>query len=390
MRTIGAVCVATMVLLRPSGAVEPCIPNASPSDGIEDSIAIQACLNKGGLVSLSPGQHPGYLIERGLKMGSNTTLTSTGAKATLAAHSTLGAEPILDVLGFNWHISEVVFDGRKYERDALGLCWSGDKRGYNLKVDGTDFSITHVDTVNAMCGTGLEVVGTDFEIAFVFSAYNGREVGEWPNAPYQWSDGMTVVYCENGDIHDNTFIDNTDFDLLFGGGPNCSVHHNDIYHQIRFAFAGLNVGNMDAGKWDGHGSKWRGNHEGSNFFQNRVSSNPGMLMYGLSVGSHPFTRGHRNIRGAQCRRLHAEHLDRRASQSHRRRRAQRRDLRKHARESARESRRIQQLPDFNELHLGTYGLRLAERCCRDDHGQRSLPTLIRRALRLVALHCSTN
>jgi len=289
MRTIGAVCVVTMVLLRPSGAVESCIPNASPSDGIEDSIAIQACLNKGGLVSLSPGGHPGYLIERGLKMGGNTTLTSTGAKATLAAHSTLGAEPILDVLGSNWRISEVAFDGRKYERDALGLCWSGDKRGYNLKVDGSNFSITHVDTVNAMCGTGLEVVGTDFEIAFVFAAYNGREVGEWPNAPYQWSDGMTVVYCENGDIHDNTFIDNTDFDLLFGGGPNCSVHHNDVYHQIRFAFAGLNVGNMDAGKWDGHGSKWRGNHEGSNFFQNRVSSNAGMLMYGLSVGSHPFT-----------------------------------------------------------------------------------------------------
>ena len=278
-----------MVRLRPAGAVEPCIPNASPSDGIEDSFAIQACLNQGGLVSLSPGRSPGYLIERGLKMAGNTTLTSTGGKATLAAHSTLGAEPILDVLGSNWHISEMAIDGKKSERDPWGLCWSGDKRGYNLRVDGSDFSITHVDTVNAMCGTGLEVVGTNFEIAFVFSAYNGREVGEWPNAPYQFADGMTVVYCENGHIHDNTFIDNTDFDLLFGGGPDCSVHHNEIYHQIRFAFAGLNVGNMDAGKWDGHGSKWRGNHHGSNFFQNQVSSRPGMLMYGLSIGSHPFT-----------------------------------------------------------------------------------------------------
>jgi hypothetical protein len=289
MRTIGAVCLAMTVFLRPSGAVGPCIPNASPSDGIEDSAAIQACLNEGGLVSLTPGRSPGYLIERGLKMGSNTTLTSSGGKATLAAHSTLGAEPILDVLGSNWHISEIAFDGKKYERDAMGLCWSGDKRAYNLRVDGNDFSITHVDTVNAMCGTGLEAVGTNFEIAFIFSAYNGREVGEWPNAPYQWADGMTVVYCDNGHVHDNTFIDNTDFDLLFGGGPSCSVHHNEIYHQIRFAFGGLNIGNMDAGKWDQFGSKWRGNHHGSNFFQNRVSSNPGMLMYGLSIGSHPFT-----------------------------------------------------------------------------------------------------
>lgn len=283
----GAICVA-MALLRPADAAGPCIPKASPSDNIEDSAAIQACLNQGGPVSLSPGRNPGYLIERGLKMSGNTTLFSENGKATLAAHSTLGAEPILDVLGSNWRISDVVFDGKKYERDAKGLCWSGDKRGYNMKIEGTDFSITHVDTINAMCGTGMEVVGTNFEIAYVFSAYNGREVGEWPNAPYQWADGITVVYCENGHIHDNTFIDNTDFDLLFGGGPNCSVHHNEILHQIRFAFGGLNIGNMDANRWDGYGSKWRGNHYGSNFFQNRVTSSPGMLMYGLSVGSHPF------------------------------------------------------------------------------------------------------
>lgn len=289
MRTIGALCFATGVLLPPSGAGEPCVPNASPSDHIEDYAAIQACISKGGLVNLSSGRNPGYLIERGLKMGSNTTLTSTGGKATLAAHSTLGSEPILEVQGSNWHISEVIFDGKKYERDALGLCWSGRRRGYNLKVHGHNFSIKHVDTVNALCGTALEVVGTDFEIAFVLSAYNGREVGEWPYAPYQWADGMTVVYCNRGQIHDNTFIDNTDFDLLFGGGPNCSVHHNDIYHQLRFAFGGLNIGHMDAGKKDQNGNNWKGNHQGSNFFQNRVWSNTGMLMYGLSVGSHPFT-----------------------------------------------------------------------------------------------------
>jgi hypothetical protein len=46
---------------------------------------------------------------------------------------------------------------------------------------------------------------------------------------------------------------------------------------------------MNAGKRDENWSNWRGNHHGSNFFQNRVSSAPGMLMYGLSVGSHPFT-----------------------------------------------------------------------------------------------------
>jgi hypothetical protein len=289
MRTMGAACLATMVLVGPSGAVEPCIPNASPSDHIVDSTAVQACLSKGGPVTLSPGRSPGYLIERGLKMSSNTTLTSTVGKATLAAHSTLGAEPILEVRGSNWHIADVVFDGKKYERDALGLCWSSDTRGSNLDVDGNDFRIEHLDTVNALCGTGLGVVGTNFEIAFVFSAYNGREVGEWPHAPYQWSDGMTVVYCENGHIHDNLFIDNTDFDLLFGGGPNCSVHHNEIHHQIRFAFGGFNIGHMNAGKRDSNGNNWKGNHYGSHFFQNRVSSKAGMLMYGLSVGSHPFT-----------------------------------------------------------------------------------------------------
>jgi hypothetical protein len=67
------------------------------------------------------------------------------------------------------------------------------------------------------------------------------------------------------------------------------VHHNEIHHQIRYAFGGLNIGHMNAGKRDANGNNWKGNHYGSHFFQNRVSSKPGMLMYGLSVGSHPFT-----------------------------------------------------------------------------------------------------
>ncbi len=280
---VEALGLAAMILLAPSGrAADQCYPDANPSDGKPDSAAIQACLNRKGTVVLFPG-HPGYLIERGLKMGSNTILTSSSRKATLAAHSTLGNQPILFASGSDYTISEIIFDGKKYERDVFGLCWDMAKRPANLEAHGKNFVIHHIDTVDAMCGSGFGVFGSDFEIYSVYSAYNGRQLGEWPNANFQWADGMTVVYCNNGHIHDNSFVDNTDFDLLFGGGPNCSVHHNTITHVSNFAFGGLNIGHMHTG------AGWDGNHIGSNFFSNVVSSRPNLLMYGLSVGSHPFT-----------------------------------------------------------------------------------------------------
>lgn len=282
---ISFICIVAIIFLASydGKAQDQCYPSTSPNDNMPDFLAIQACLDKGGTIVLSAG-HPGYLIERGLKMGSDTILTSEGSSATLAAHSTLGNQPILYASGSNYTISNIIFDGKKYERDVFGLCWDISKRPANLETHGNNFTVHHIDTVNAMCGSGFGVFGSG-HIYRVYSANNGRQVGQWPNAPFQWADGMTVVYCHDGHIHDNTFVDNTDFDLLFGGGPNCNVHHNTIIHINTFAFGGMNIGHMETG------AGWNGNHIGSIFSNNTIGSRPNLLMYGLSVGSHAFV-GH--------------------------------------------------------------------------------------------------
>jgi hypothetical protein len=44
----------------------------------------------------------------------------------------------------------------------------------------------------------------------------------------RWADGLTVWNCDGGHIHDNTFSDNTDVNLIIGGGFGCVVEDNVI------------------------------------------------------------------------------------------------------------------------------------------------------------------
>lgn len=58
-------------------------------------------------------------------------------------------------------------------------------------------------------------------------------------------------------MHDNTLSDNTDVDIVIGGGTNCRVQNNTIHQNYKHAFAGIHVTNFP-----GEGN---GNHPGSTF-----------------------------------------------------------------------------------------------------------------------------
>jgi len=45
-----------------------------------------------------------------------------------------------------------------------------------------------------------------------------------------WSDGITIGDCANCNVTENTFSDNTDIDLIFGGCQNCEIKNNQISH----------------------------------------------------------------------------------------------------------------------------------------------------------------
>lgn len=129
----------------------------------------------------------------------------------------------------------------------------------------------------------MEVEGSGFEIDNNWVGYNGRSRDEQlPGEP--WSDGITLLSCDGGNVHDNTIDNNTDVDLVIGGGHNCSVQWNTIRHTPTvgiavYGFAGIHVGYFDAGG---------GDNAGSIIANNTISSDQDKLGFGIVVGAHPW------------------------------------------------------------------------------------------------------
>lgn len=256
-------------------------PAANPNDYTPDDAALNACIAAGGTVVLENGS-PGYIIASGLVLNaSGVTLTSSGTSISTAAY--VIADPSLrapvlrvgdTVSGYT--ISNLIFEGNHLERWYVTDCTAGyDARthGYNLFVRGSGFLIDNVWSLGAMCGSAMEVYGSGFEIRNSHINYNGFAQGE--SYADTWSDGITLLRCDNSAIHHNEFIDNTDVDLIVGPSTNCNVYSNTITHSIRYGFAGLMVG-------------FGGDHSGSTLSGNGIWSGFDQLAFGVMVGSHPW------------------------------------------------------------------------------------------------------
>ena len=80
-------------------------------------------------------------------------------------------------------------------------------------------------------------------------------------------------------VHHNVLEDNTDIDLVVGGGTGCDIFGNTITNTYHHAFGGLQVG------WFPNGG---GNHSGVSYRNNSISSLANKLAFGLIVGFHPW------------------------------------------------------------------------------------------------------
>ena len=209
---------------------------------------------------------------------SGTTLTSRSAygwKALLQATTDLQS-PMLRVEDWvsNYTISRIWFHGERFNRRGVASCTSDQTN--NLWLRGSYFLIDEIDSTDAPCQSSATVEGDHFEIRNSWFANNGWD--EPSGGP--WADGLTVWRCGNGYIHHNHFIDNTDIDLVVGGGSNCRVEYNQIEHRLSYGFAGIHVG------WFPNGN---GNHAGSTYFGNTITSGYDKLAFGLVIGFHPWS-----------------------------------------------------------------------------------------------------
>ena len=263
-------------------------PAANPNDNIPDAAALQACLNQGGIISLDPGT-PGYIIATGLHITQpGTVITSSQAptKATLIADSSLRAQILRDARSYpaaSIQIANIIFDGNRSHRDDSVCSGWRDPFATNVGItSGNGFIARDIESRNALCGSSFVVSADSFEITNSWLHDNGAPSG---NGPAPWADGITLAKCSNGYVHDNTVENNTDVDIVDGGGQDCRIVNNTIRRTsvFAFAFAGLAIHDFANADADHTGSRFQGN--------TIIPTSPNTLGFSISVGGEPWSQG---------------------------------------------------------------------------------------------------
>lgn len=257
---------------------------ANPYDWTPDDTALNDCFAANSHVYLDRG-NPGYIINQGLVLRSNQRLvTSSGDKAILRAGPNLIVAMLQVFGGHDYELSELIFDGRKWERARTDQCLPNTRNGLNLDLSGSNYRVHHLDVVNAMCLSGAFARGESFEIYSVLFADNGFPASD---PAQRWANGMHVTRCTDGFIHNNWFVDNSDVGLAIVSGHNCQVLWNEVTNYNTEGFAGIHVGDTPDNPQD---------LTGAVVAYNTVNSGYNKLPFGLAVGPHPwnssYTYGH--------------------------------------------------------------------------------------------------
>ena len=270
------------VLLVPRGAAaqSPNCTAAVPNDAYSDSSAINSCLSGGGTVILEDSGV--YIIDATLVLSvDGTTLRGQSCCTNwpiLRAHPDL-FEPILEApdTADNYTLMYIELDGNLDNRTYADQCEGYRDFGTNARIKGSGFHLDWVTSINAMCGSSMEVEGSGFEIENSVFSKNGLGIGETYYSDEPWSDGLTLLTCDGGWVHDNNMWDNTDIGLVVGNGEECTIEYNYITQTDKHAFAGFHVGYFNSG-----------DQSGSVYSNNQIGSYEDMMAFGLMVGMHPW------------------------------------------------------------------------------------------------------
>jgi hypothetical protein len=141
-----------------------------------------------------------------------------GACATLRAlpslHAHLGIVAASGVSGFS--LQSIVLDGnRAAARDATkAACSSGKDNQYGLNagfMGCNGCSFLNSVSMNAVCGSGLQWSGRDAKVMGSAFLNNGDHFTQ-----NMWSDGLTLNVGTAAQVVGNTFVDNSDVNLICG------------------------------------------------------------------------------------------------------------------------------------------------------------------------------
>jgi hypothetical protein len=223
-----------------------CPESSAFRDVPTDATAVlQACIDRtpdAMMLALEPGRYSlagQLLMERSIGLGTAGRVGTSPCTAE-ASHgcAEFFALPALDtrfgmILATTAvTIDHIVLHGNRQGRSgthAHQMCstLTDNAYGFNGTLQCSGCSMVDSVSMFALCGTGLLVTapGVGVTLARNTFAYNGVHTTQ-----NLWADGLTVHDSDGGIYENNTFVDNTDIDLIFGGCRGCKIRNNVVLH----------------------------------------------------------------------------------------------------------------------------------------------------------------
>lgn len=155
--------------------------------------------------------------------------------------------------------------------------------GGGIRVSASSFTLRKSKLEKTTCYTALEVLkgARNVAIADNLIGPNGNHAGN-----QTWADGVTIHDAINATVTGNTFVDNTDVQLIFGGCRNCRVVSNRFRHSGRFS--GASFADLMLQSWPSTSGDYSGTVVQSNDVDCGSQRRCG---YGMMIGSAPWYEG---------------------------------------------------------------------------------------------------
>lgn len=258
-----------------SAALQSCINATDPNDTLELPVGKYTLLHQ---IKIEKSM---TIKTQGVDTSAERCNNRSGNCAELIAASGFDGFPGMLLITHNGvTVDHLAINGNKENRSgssSASQCRSGNNGwGFNMRAHTADFQFTNSINKNALCGTGLEMSGSNAKIVNNLFMSNGVH-----DSYLMWSDGVTVHDCVGCNFEQNDFVDNTDIDAIYGGCQQCSIRGNTIRHTESFtgaAFAGLMI------------HAWpttSGNYTGSVISDNTIDCGPKRRCgFALYLGAH--------------------------------------------------------------------------------------------------------
>jgi len=265
------------------------------------STAILDCIQRlptGGRLDLPPGV---FTIRRQLRVAKSVTISTAGVSdadascAQLPAHRCatilvdLSGDPNpyimpIEVAADGITLAHLIIEGGQNPRLRTD-CGEPNRRplGGGMRILASHFTLRKSILRNFTCYTTVEALS-----GRKFLTFEDNYIG--PNGDHRpggvWSDGITIHDAGDAIVRGNTFVDNTDVQLIFGGCQRCTIEGNNFRH--RGSFAGASFAELMLQAFP----STSGDYTGTIVTMNRIDCGPRRRCgYGMMIGSNPWKAG---------------------------------------------------------------------------------------------------